>query len=92
MNVTVATTIVISPPSVPVISSVVSGDGSVTVSWTNDSGATTYNLYYTAGTTVSTATGSKMTGITSPKQATGLTNGTQYAFAVSAVNTAGESH
>jgi uncharacterized protein (TIGR02145 family) len=79
------------PPSAPVISSVVAGDSSVTVSWNTITGATSYNLYYAAGTTVTAATGTKLTSVTSPKQVTGLTNGTQYAFAVSAVNTAGES-
>jgi uncharacterized protein (TIGR02145 family) len=77
-------------PSAPVISSVVSGDGSATVSWGAVTGATSYNLYYATGATV-TISGTKLTGVTSPKQVTGLTDGTQYAFAVSAVNAGGES-
>jgi uncharacterized protein (TIGR02145 family) len=79
------------PPSAPVISSAAAGDSSVTVSWNTVTGATSYNLYYAAGATVTMTSGTKLAGVTSPKQITGLTNGTQYAFAVSAVNTAGES-
>ena len=36
-------------------------------------------------------TGTKISGVTSSSDVTGLTNGTQYAFAVSAVNAGGES-
>lgn len=79
------------PPSAPVIKSAVAGVGSVTVSWDSVNGAQSYNLYYEAGATTDTVQGIKMPGVTSPKQVTGLTNGTQYAFAVCAVNAAGES-
>jgi uncharacterized protein (TIGR02145 family) len=78
-------------PSAPAISNATAGDGSVTVSWNTVSGASSYNLYYAAGTTVPLTTATKLAGVTSPKQVTGLTNGTQYAFAVSAVNASGES-
>jgi uncharacterized protein (TIGR02145 family) len=81
----------VAAPSAPVISGVVAGDGSATVSWGAVTGATSYNLYYKAGTTVDMTSGTKLTGVTSLKQVTGLTNGTQYAFAVSAVNVGGES-
>ncbi len=77
--------------SAPSISSVTPGDGSVTVTWGAATGATSYNLYYNTGTTVAEATGSRLTGVASPKLVSGLTNGTQYAFAVSAVNAGGES-
>jgi len=79
------------PPLAPVISSIVPGDGSLTVYWNTVSGATSYNLYYKIGTSVDKASGTMLTGATSPKQVSGLTNGTQYAFAVSAVGTGGES-
>jgi uncharacterized protein (TIGR02145 family) len=78
-------------PDAPVLTSVVAGDGRATVSWSPDSSATSYNLYYRTGTTVDTATGTKITGVVSPEQVTGLTNGVQYAFALSAVNGGGES-
>lgn len=79
------------PLSAPTIASATPGDSSVTVGWNAVSGATSYNLYYAAGTTVSSTSGTKVTGVVSPKQIVGLTNGTQYAFAVTAVNAAGES-
>jgi uncharacterized protein (TIGR02145 family) len=78
------------PPSAPVISSAAAGDSSVTVSWNTVTGATSYNLYYAAGATVTMTSGTKLAGVTSSKQITGLTDGTQYAFAVTAVNTAGQ--
>jgi hypothetical protein len=78
-------------PLAPVVSNAVAGDSSATVSWNTVTGATSYNLYYKAGTTVDKATSTRITGVASPKIVTGLANGTQYAFAVSAVNSAGES-
>jgi uncharacterized protein (TIGR02145 family) len=83
-------TMTLAAPSAPVISGVVAGDSSATVSWGAVTGATSYNLYYATGATVTTS-GTKLTGVTSPRQVTGLTDGTQYAFAVSAVNAGGES-
>jgi uncharacterized protein (TIGR02145 family) len=77
-------------PGSPTISSAIAGDGLVTVTWGSVSGATSYNLYYKAGATVDIATGTKITRVTSPKIVAGLTNGTQYAFAVSGVNGVGE--
>jgi fibronectin type 3 domain-containing protein len=77
-------------PGAPTISAATSGNTKVTVSWSAVTGATSYNLYYTAGSTVD-KNGLKITGVTSPRDVTSLTNGTQYAFAVSAVNAGGES-
>jgi fibro-slime domain-containing protein len=76
-------------PVAPSIGSATAGDGSVAVTWNNVNGAISYNLYYKAGATVTIATGTKVTGATSPKTVTGLTNGTQYAFAVSTVGAGG---
>lgn len=77
--------------SAPTITSVTPDSAGVTVGWNTVNGATSYNLYYAAGTTVTMTTGTKVTGVVSPKQVVGLTNGMQYAFAVSAVNQIGES-
>ncbi|MBF0429637.1 MAG: SUMF1/EgtB/PvdO family nonheme iron enzyme [Fibrobacteria bacterium] len=74
----------------PVIQSVVTGDKSVTVSWNTVSGATSYVLYYASGTTVD-KNGTRITGVSSPRVVTGIINGTQYAFALCAVNGSGES-
>jgi uncharacterized protein (TIGR02145 family) len=78
-------------PPVPVISSVVSGDGSVTVTWSAATGATSYKLYYMAGTSIDKSSATMLEDVISPKYVINLTNGTQYAFAVSGVNGAGES-
>ncbi len=83
-----------SPPVAPTaatLSSVAPGDSQVTATWSSSSGATSYNLYYAQGATVTTATGTKISGVSSPNTVTSLTNGKQYAFLVTAVNSAGES-
>ena len=77
-------------PSAPTITTV-AGNGSVTVTWSAVTGATAYNLYYAAGSTVTIASGTKVAAVTSPYTVTGLTNGTLYAFAVTALNASGES-
>jgi hypothetical protein len=63
----------------------------VAISFGNVTGATSYNLYYNAGATVSKATGTKVENITSPYTKTGLTNQNQYSFVVTAVSATGES-
>jgi fibro-slime domain-containing protein len=78
------------PPLAPAIANAIAGNGTVTISWGASTGATSYNLYWTAGATVST-NGTKITGAASPKVISGLTNSLQYAFAVSAANGSGES-
>jgi Immunoglobulin domain len=79
------------PPPVPVLSSAAAGEGCVTLNWQPVNGATSYTLFYESGTTVDTLTGTKQTGVTSPKQVTGLATGTLYAFAVCAANGEAES-
>jgi uncharacterized protein (TIGR02145 family) len=77
-------------PTAPTISSAVAGDGKISVSWSPVSGATSYNLYYAAAAIVTVA-GTKVTGVTSPYVLGSLTDGTQYAVGMTAVNAAGES-
>jgi hypothetical protein len=77
-------------PASPLNVTATAGAGAVTVSWNPVSGASSYTVYYTAGITVN-KTGATFTGATSPKSIQGLSNGTVYAFAVAAVNAAGES-
>lgn len=79
------------PPSAPILSSVTAGDGSAVAAWANVSDAVSYNLYYMAGATVNKTIGTKIASVTSPKTISSLTNGVQYAVAVSAVNATGES-
>jgi fibronectin type 3 domain-containing protein len=81
------------PPAVPVAPAGVSATGGanqVSVSWSPVSGATSYNLYWSKTSGVTTATGTKITAVTSPYVQTGLTAGSAYYYIVTAVNTSGE--
>jgi hypothetical protein len=67
------------------------GDARVSLSWASN-GAASYAIYYSAIPGVSTSNGTRITGGSgSSAVVTGLTNGTRYYFAVSAVNSNGES-
>jgi hypothetical protein len=78
-------------PSSPAALTADAGDNQVVLGWPSVSGAATYNVYYGTATPVTTSS-TKITGIVSaPNTVAGLTNGTPYFFAVSAVNAAGES-
>lgn len=82
------------PPAVPAAPTGVSATGGanqVSVSWPAVSGATSYNLYWSSTSGVTTATGTKITGVTSPYVQTGLTAGSAYYYIVTAVNVSGES-
>jgi fibronectin type 3 domain-containing protein len=79
------------PPLPPVLSSATAGNTQVTLVWSAVAGATSYNVYRGTATGVTKATGIKSTGVTSPHDVTGLTNGTPYFFIVTAVGTGGES-
>ena len=80
-----------SAPSAPTGVSASAGDTQATISWTAVTGATSYNIYWSTTAGVTTATGTKIAGVTSPYTHTGRTNGTTYYYIVTAVNTAGES-
>lgn len=88
-----ATSQAITKPPAPTNLEAVSGEGQISLSWTAASGASSYNVYYKAGTTATVSdtkvAASKVSGTTAT--ITGLTNGTQYAFVVTASNAAGES-
>ena len=78
-------------PSAPANLTANAGDNSATLSWSPVSGATSYNIYRSTSPGVTTANGTKVSGVQSPNTVSGLTNGTPYYFVVTAVNSAGES-
>lgn len=78
-------------PAAPTGVTATGGSKQVTVSWSAATGATSYNIYWSTTSGVTTATGTKIVGATSPYIHTGLTDSTAYYYIVTAVNTAGES-
>ncbi len=67
------------------------GDGQVTLAWSNVTGATSYNLYWSSSNDGTVPTGAtKVTGAASGMTVAGLTNGVPYYFVVTAENLAGE--
>lgn len=78
-------------PAAPTGVSATGGSKQVSVSWPAVSGATSYNLYWSATTGVTTANGTKVTVATSPYAHTGRADSTAYYYIVTAVNVAGES-
>lgn len=79
-------------PNTPSSITATAGDGSISVTWSTVTGATSYYVYYVAGATVNKTTGNRISAGASPYTITPLTNGTQYAVAVSATNADGESN
>ena len=73
-------------PTAPTGVTATAGSGQVTISWSDVSGATSYNIYYWT-TTIRTT----ILNVTIPYTHTGLTSGTTYYYAVTAVNSYGES-
>ncbi len=78
-------------PSAPTGVSAAGGDSQVTVSWPAVTGATSYNIYWSTNSGVTTATGTRIAGVSSPFVHTGLNAGSTYYYIVTAVNSAGES-
>ena len=73
------------------------GDGKVQVTWSAVPGATSYNLYLATETGLTAANysskpnGQQVVGVTTPYVQTGLTNDTEYHFALTSVTVVGES-
>lgn len=87
----------ISPPSAPNGTSVVAGNGWVTITWDAVRKATSYNIYMASGPGVTKSNYSSLTdgmqqgNISSPYTHKGLMNNKTYYFVVTAINTDGES-
>lgn len=77
-------------PGAPTGVSAAAANSQVTLSWTNVSGATSYNLYYLTSSGVTASTGNRVTAVTNPYTLPNLTNGTAYYFIVTAISAAGE--
>jgi fibronectin type 3 domain-containing protein len=78
------------PPSAPSGVIATSGDSQIILNWATVLGATSYNIYYSTSSGVSRANGTKITGATTGRVITGLTNSTSYYVVVTAENANGE--
>ena len=79
------------PPGAPGSPATVAKDGYVTLSWSAVTGATSYNLYWSLTSGVTKANGTKVTGVTTPLNHSGLVNGKAYYYVLTAANSGGES-
>ncbi|MBI5777278.1 MAG: SMP-30/gluconolactonase/LRE family protein, partial [Nitrospirae bacterium] len=61
------------------------GDTEITLSWLDVPGAVSYNLYFHTSPGVTTQTGTKIEGVSSPYVHVGLTNDSPYCYALSAI-------
>ena len=72
-------------PAAPTGVTATAGDEYVMVDGTVDPTATAVNLYWKIGTGVTKANGTKLVVTTAPQMHTGLTNGTNYCYVVTAI-------
>lgn len=80
------------PPAAPAALTATPGNAQAALSWTASAGATSYNLYYSLNTGITTATGTKIGNLTGTTYTqAGLTNGSTYFYIVTAVGLGGES-
>ncbi|MGB9080753.1 MAG: fibronectin type III domain-containing protein [Desulfuromonadaceae bacterium] len=90
-----ATTLAVVPtptaPAAPTGVSAVGGTNQATITWPAVSGAASYNIYWSTASGVTTTSGTKVAGVSSPYVKTGLSAGTTYYFIVTAANSVGES-
>jgi len=77
-------------PAAPTGVSATGGAKQISVSWSAVSGTTSYNLYWATTSGVTTGTGTKIAGATSPYLQSGLADSTARYFIVTAVNGVGE--
>ncbi len=81
----------VTAPTAPTGVSATAGNLQNTISWSAVSSATSYNLYWSTTTGVTTLNGTQIAGVTSGFAHSGLGAGTPYYYIVTAVNSAGES-
>ena len=75
----------------PAAVAAVGGINSVTLSWEPVAGADSYNIYWSENPGVTPATGTRISGATSPYRHAGLFVSRTYFYVVTAVNSSGES-
>jgi len=79
-------------PSAPTGVTATAGDAKVDISWNVVAGASTYNIYWSTASGVTTGSPDTITGITGATRThPSLTNGTTYYYIVTAENSIGES-
>jgi len=78
-------------PSAPQGVAALGGSEQVTITWPAVSGATSYNIYWSASPGVTPSTGTLIAAATSPYVHGGRTASTTYYYVVTAVNSVGES-
>lgn len=78
-------------PAAPAGVTAVGGANQATIAWPAVSGAASYNVYWSTTSGVTTTSGTKVAGASSPYIKTGLSAGTAYYFIVTAANGVGES-
>jgi hypothetical protein len=66
------------------------GDAKVTLTWSPVTEAVSYNAYRSTVATLSNTQGIRMSGVTSPLDVTGLSNGVRVYFFITATNAGGE--
>ncbi len=78
-------------PSAPTGVKAEPGNGLVKISWSEVSGATSYNIYWSTSGVVSKTIGTKISEAANPYDHSSLSNGVTYKYVVAAVNAVGES-
>jgi len=78
-------------PAAPSSVTAIQGDGKINVRWNTVKTATSYNVYWSLDKNIIRSSGYKVQNVTSPYSHINLANGTSYYYAVTAVNSGGES-
>ena len=78
------------PPAAPTALTATASGTQVTLNWTAPTNASSYNLYWSTTSGVTTTTGIQLAGVTAPYVHTGCPTGTTCYYVVTAVNNEGE--